>query len=89
MIGHHRRGQLLLFALCGLAVVSTVGGWFVWSQMQLPATAGQIALLAQRCQIAMLKDVCGMTSGCMPKASQAGLFIAGVGEVMRKPLLGY
>ena len=48
---------------------------------QLPATAGQIALLAQRCQTAMLKDLCGVMRGRVPKASQAGLFIAGVGEV--------
>ena len=48
---------------------------------QLSATAGQIALLAQRSQTAMLKDVCGVMRCSVPKASQAGLFIAGVGEV--------
>ena len=29
----------------------------------------------------MLKDLCGVMRGRVPKASQAGLFIAGVGEV--------
>lgn len=79
MIGQLPRRRLLLAGLCGLLL--TIVCWFAWSQRLQPAKVDQIAALTQRCQSAMLRDVCGVMKGDAPKANQTRLFIAGIGEV--------
>jgi hypothetical protein len=79
----HRWQFILAACLCVLAV----GAWFAWRSWQAaaqPPDARALAALTQRCQTAMLRDVCGVMKGSAPKASEGRLFIAGVGEVDAK-----
>jgi hypothetical protein len=64
-------------------VVFGAAAWLAWPHLKLKSAAkpDELAALTQRCQVAMLRDVCGVMKGSAPQASQGRLFIAGLGEV--------
>lgn len=82
MIRRLKRWQgLAVGAALALLVASA---WLVmkrWQTAPPQANPEQIATLTQRCQAAMLQDVCGVMKSSAPQTSQGRLFIAGIGEV--------
>lgn len=76
------RWQLTAVGVCVVAVGAAAASiWQYRSQTPQPPAAELITSLTQRCQLAMLRDVCGVMKGSAPNATQARLFIAGIGEV--------
>ncbi len=77
-----KRWQRLVVGLS--CVVLAAAAWIVWNRFISSNRAGgadQIAQLTQRCQTAMIRDVCTVMKGSAPSASVGRLFIAGIGEV--------
>jgi hypothetical protein len=72
-----QRWQLLAAGVC-LCVLSAATLFAIKPE---PVDTELIAQLTQRCQTAMLRDVCGVMKGSAPNTKQGRLFIAGVGEV--------
>ena len=59
------------------------GGLAAWYLVAKPEAADphKVSAIAQRCQIAMRRDVCGVMKASKPQSTQGRLFIAGIGEV--------
>jgi hypothetical protein len=81
MIGRFKRWQLWAAGLICLALVALGLSRHLWLNRTAHQRGEQLAQLAQRCQIAMLRDTCGVMKGSAPSIGQARLFIAGIGEV--------
>ena len=77
-----RRWGLIAIVMGTTVVMLGTSAWLAWRHFkQQPVNTEWITGLKQRCEIAMLRDTCGVMKGSAPQASQARLFIAGLGEV--------
>lgn len=65
------------------ALAALVGALVTWYAVDKRAAVDhqKIAAIAQSCQIAMRRDVCGVMKASKVQSTQGRLFIAGVGEV--------
>lgn len=79
MIRNPKRWQYVLTVLC--CVLLAFVAWLLLKPKPQAAQPEMIAALSQRCQTAMLRDVCTVMKGSAPNVSVGRLFIAGIGEV--------
>lgn len=65
------------------ALAALVGALVTWYVVDKRAAVDhqKIAAIAQSCQIAMRRDVCGVMKASKVQSTQGRLFIAGIGEV--------
>lgn len=79
MIFKPKRWQYVLTGSC--CMVLAVAAWLLWKPQPQSAQPEQITALSQRCQFAMLRDVCTVMKSSAPNVIVGRLFIAGIGEV--------